>query len=557
MSHPTAPAPAGEDSRVRTRRAVLAGGVAGAIGATVLGASAADAQDPPDPRYVLRDRMPINVKDQTAGGSDDTTQVQNAIDAAAAGGGGTVYFPPGDYVVNGGLVIPPTVPIRLLGAGMVLGPLSTSNRPTRLVRNSGSNPIVRAGSDTSDAFDPAKSFSLEISDMQLRASTSGRTADFTSCNPVNLHNVSIGGGDGVRLRQVFNSNGSGLYFHGMGTSTSPAVLFDALPTVQGGCATFHWTDVEFEGNGGIDLMMDGYTSGTTNAPTVDVRITNWKAEGGSGGPHVKLGYAQGITLDDGAVSFHGRGSTPALVVDHPYATSSITTKLPCLEIVYSGSDAPQDAIQIVKGGLDVGMLNVLRAPSGPTRSAIRVESGANADALRCGQLRQNVGSAISDARSSAQYTDGVEVKPKLRAYRNTAQAITSGVFTAVAFNGADKTDAGTATEQHSTSTNNTRLTCRAAGFYALVGEVELGASAGGTQRAAAILLNGTTAIGGWAKSPPLGAGLTVNLAVSTMYQLAVGDYVELFVYHDAGVALNVNSPAGTYSPELSMAYLTA
>jgi hypothetical protein len=552
--------PAG-DGGARTRRSVLAGGMAGAAAAAGLRPAASAAQLPLlDPAYVWRDRMPVNVKDAGAlgdGEHNDAPAVQAAIGKLAAEGGGTLYFPPGDYVINGGLTIPVTSPIRLAGAGAILGPLSGSNRPTRLIRTAGRSPIVSAGSEASRIA--TAGYSVEICDMHIRGgfpNTSGLIADFAACNPLNLYNVNFAGGDGVRLRQVYNSNGSGLYFHAMGTPASPALLFGALQVEQGGCATIHWTNVEWEGNSGIDLMLDGHHAGGTNAPTVDVRITNWKAEGGTNGPHVKLAYAQSITLDVGYVSFHGRDTSPAVVVDHPFGGTSASNKLPTLEINYSGTDAPQDAIQILSGTLDIGQLNVVGAPSGPTRSAVRVESGAAPDALKLGQVRSNFGTVISVARPRAQYANPVEVAPKVRAY-GAAAPVPSGAATALALE-FERFDAGTAAEQHSPADGATRLTCRVPGLYAIHGAVELAASPGGSQRAACIRLNGKTVIGGWAKCPPLGATTTVGLTPSTLWQLNAGDYVELVVFQDSGGPLQVIAePNAAASPELSMAFLSA
>ncbi|HKP89040.1 MAG TPA: glycosyl hydrolase family 28-related protein [Thermoleophilaceae bacterium] len=569
MSAPRTSGHTGDDQATHTRRSVLAGGVAGALGATVLAPVGADAQETRDDRYVWRTNVPLNVADFPREGNPlethDGPRIQRAINQAqGTGGGGVVYFPPGDYEVNSALVIAPGVPLRLEGAGQVLGPLSASARPVRLRRGSGSDPIIRVGSDSSNAF--VSSHSLEICNIMFRGTGSGGLlADFTACNPLNLHNVTFASGDGIRLRQVFNSNASSLYFHGCGNASVPTVLFDALPMDQGGCATVHWTNVEWENNQGIDLMLDGYHSdppaATIHAPTVDVRITNWKSEGGSGGPHVKLGYAQSVVLDNGSISFHGRGTSAAIEVEHFYGGTNAANKIPCLEIGYSGGDTPDYAIKVKNGKLDIGQLNVTAATAGPTKAAISVDSGANADALKVAQVRTNMGKVLEDARSRAIYKDGIEVVPKVLAYHSQGQTVASG-YHAVQFD-SDGPDAGTATEQHvGSGQDNTKLTCKVAGFYAIEGHVELAASSAGTLRAAAILRTvpgsppTVTTIGGWAKSTPLNGTTTVNLAVSATHQLGVGDYVELWVYHDVGAGLTVSHLAGSFSPHLSMVYLS-
>lgn len=51
------------------------------------------------------------------GVTNDTTAIQNAINAANTAGGGTVYFPPGTYVTASGLSLDQMTGIRLYGAG--------------------------------------------------------------------------------------------------------------------------------------------------------------------------------------------------------------------------------------------------------------------------------------------------------------------------------------------------------------------------------------------------------------------------------------------------------
>ena len=98
--------------RFHTRRAILAGGAAG-VGAGLLSTGSASA-DPVDDRYVLRERVPLNVKDFGAvgdGSTNDNATIQDALDAGA---GGAVFVPPGRYSITG-LTIPSDT--ELFGAG--------------------------------------------------------------------------------------------------------------------------------------------------------------------------------------------------------------------------------------------------------------------------------------------------------------------------------------------------------------------------------------------------------------------------------------------------------
>jgi hypothetical protein len=80
------------------------------------------------------------------------------------------------------------------------------------------------------------------------------------------------------------------------------------------------------------------------------------------------------------------------------------------------------------------------------------------------------------------------------------------------------------------ATNPTRLTIKTAGLYEISGHITFAASTSGTTRVARIMLNGTTLL---AENGMIGATLAavaVQVNVSTVVQLAVGDYIELYVF---------------------------
>lgn len=106
---------------------------------------------------------------------------------------------------------------------------------------------------------------------------------------------------------------------------------------------------------------------------------------------------------------------------------------------------------------------------------------------------------------------------------------------------------------HSTTTNTGRLTCQTAGKYAIFGNVEWGSGSVG-YRALGIRLNGTTYVGANRYTPDGSGGTTPfrhSHGVSVIYNLAVGDYLELIVYQTQGSSINVNA-SGNYSPEFGM-----
>lgn len=140
-------------------------------------------------------------------------------------------------------------------------------------------------------------------------------------------------------------------------------------------------------------------------------------------------------------------------------------------------------------------------------------------------------------------------QPCVRVTHNAAQTITTATNTALAFNTERFDQAGNAADtMHDTVTNNSRLTCRYAGVYQITGNVEWVANATG-ERMTLIRLNGATQIG--RSYIQASAAVGHAYSVSTLYALAVNDYVELVVFQNSGGNLNVTLSAN-YSPEFMM-----
>lgn len=92
------------------------------------------------------------------------------------------------------------------------------------------------------------------------------------------------------------------------------------------------------------------------------------------------------------------------------------------------------------------------------------------------------------------------------------------------------------------------MTCKTAGKYQITGHIQWPTNATGI-RNLDIILNGATVI---ADVTTIGnATNTVDQLVTTLYDLAANDYVELRALQTSGGALNVNSVTN-YSPELMM-----
>jgi hypothetical protein len=107
---------------------------------------------------------------------------------------------------------------------------------------------------------------------------------------------------------------------------------------------------------------------------------------------------------------------------------------------------------------------------------------------------------------------------------------------------------------HDGTTNTSRLTVPTgkAGKYLITGHVAFAGASGGTQRLIGIRLNGATDIA-YQKMTPNSTN-SVVASVTTVYDLADADYVELIALQDSGSGLNVTA-AGNISPELTISKL--
>lgn len=133
--------------------------------------------------------------------------------------------------------------------------------------------------------------------------------------------------------------------------------------------------------------------------------------------------------------------------------------------------------------------------------------------------------------------------PSVRVYNSANISIANITDTPLAFDAETfDTDA-----MHDVSTNPSRITCKHAGLYHILGQIEFAAAANGI-RSAYIKLNGATVISRFMQLPD--ASVPTRLNISALYKLAVNDYIELYVYQSSTVSLNVTRGAD-YSPIFS------
>lgn len=157
-----------------------------------------------------------------------------------------------------------------------------------------------------------------------------------------------------------------------------------------------------------------------------------------------------------------------------------------------------------------------------------------------------VGKATTDTLTNKTITTANTIKtPMCRAYSNASIAVGTGAVVKLTFN-AERFDTDTI---HDTVTNNSRLTCKTAGVYQITANFYFENNSAGNYREGRILYNNSTYIGMDIKTPITGD--VTAFSMTTIYELAVNDYVEIDVLQNSGSTLNVVAN-GNYSPEFSM-----
>ena len=133
-----------------------------------------------------------------------------------------------------------------------------------------------------------------------------------------------------------------------------------------------------------------------------------------------------------------------------------------------------------------------------------------------------------------------------KVYRATTQSLTSGAYpTNVSFSNASYD-----TDTHWVIGDPTKITIIYAGVYHCVANVDISYNATGS-RLLEIRVNNTHIIASCDIPATSDGGTNVRLSCSCDVILAVGDYVQLSPYQNAGVALNTN-PVGVHMPSLSI-----
>lgn len=208
--------------------------------------------------------------------------------------------------------------------------------------------------------------------------------------------------------------------------------------------------------------------------------------------------------------------------------------------VWAVNNAGQGRTDIIVSGTSSGGGHTIENEGSPLTQRTKLNFvGASVDVTDdAGNDRTIVTVSPITGSSSGGYTEGARV------YNNASVSINSGSSTAIAMN-SERYDTNTI---HDNSTNNSRLTCKTAGKYMIVGNVQWQGNNTGI-RALSIRLNTSTLIAACLTGAVQNDNTTQT--ISTIYDLGINDYVELFAYQNCGSPLNAEVGAN-YSPEFMM-----
>ena len=174
--------------------------------------------------------------------------------------------------------------------------------------------------------------------------------------------------------------------------------------------------------------------------------------------------------------------------------------------------------------------------------ALKIKNGAvTSIKVRDGSL---TGADLAPGAVTPSRISGV---PSVRAFNSADEAIPTGAFTSLTLN-SERFDA---TGMHRTDIDTSRITIATAGIYLVTGDVTWLNAPGG--RELNVRKNGTTIVARAVQAADPGAN-TSDQSLTTLVQLAAGDYVELVVRQNAGAPVTI-AAASEYSPEFSAVWV--
>jgi hypothetical protein len=187
--------------------------------------------------------------------------------------------------------------------------------------------------------------------------------------------------------------------------------------------------------------------------------------------------------------------------------------------------------------LETGVQEAIpKAISGVATDKVPVYDGTNWVAQKIVNAQIDAAAAIAHSKI---------LVPACRVYHSVDQSLATGGNAALTFN-SERFDNDAI---HDTGTNPTRLTCKTAGKYLIAATLRFAQAGGGTFRQTFFKVNGTTSIATDLRLPS--ASQDIDVTISTIWDMAVNDYVELFAGQDSGGAINIKA-SSAQSPEFMM-----
>jgi hypothetical protein len=251
----------------------------------------------------------------------------------------------------------------------------------------------------------------------------------------------------------------------------------------------------------------------------------------------------GALPDDNLINFRLSQLDSAIVQGELFGPASIRT-ISSGEVVINGgyqiiaaetgTTDDLETITVADGAVTPNLI-VLQADTGDT---IAVQHGS-------GNIKTRTGVAVNldGTETLMMFWDGTQYNyiaggrtgdVSVRAYESTAQSIPDDTETLVTFTATEFFDTAS---MHDTATNPGRITITQAGKYDIDAHIKYLPNATG-YRELSIKLNGTTTIA-LARENNSGASAAHSMHVSTIYSLAVDDYLEAYTRQLRGAALQI------------------
>lgn len=260
--------------------------------------------------------------------------------------------------------------------------------------------------------------------------------------------------------------------------------------------------------------------------------------------HDDAGDALTIAAAGGATNLTATPSPTAVVVASDTGTDAT---IAAADATNAGAFLPGEKSKLA--GVEAGaQVNVLEGVTGTAPIVVGAVPGKS-QAISMPAATTSAAGHMAAADKLA--LDRQSARPAARAARGTVQAVAHNTLTVISFSAATFDSAA-----FWTSAAPTRLTVPAGlgGLYLCGLAVTFANVTGGARRAAAIRRNGGTVIAAAEQVPPVSTAGYPQVATTTIYRLAAGDFLDSYAFQDSGGAIDLTANAD-YAPVLWLARL--